>query len=131
VVPVAASTAASASRPEIAANATLVPAAEREALVLEAVRVLVRATASEIAERSGQPNGSVAVALRGLVARSQVAKTRTARGAEYSLVSTGSVRPFKRARAAGDAGGAVNTGGAPMPPANMGAGATITRETAR
>jgi sugar-specific transcriptional regulator TrmB len=60
----------------------------------------VRATAAEIAERSGHPNGSVAVTLRGLVARGVVAKTETARGIEYSLVSAGSVQPFKRTRRA-------------------------------
>jgi sugar-specific transcriptional regulator TrmB len=79
-------------------STSVAPAPEREVLVLEAVRVLVRATASEVAERSGQPNGSVGVALRALVARGVVAKARTGRGTEYSMVSTGSVRPFKRAK---------------------------------
>jgi DNA-binding IclR family transcriptional regulator len=56
-------------------------------LVLDAVRALGRATANEVAERSGQPNGSVAVALRSLVARRLVARTETARGIEYTVVS--------------------------------------------
>jgi len=64
------------------------PAPEREVRVLDAVTALGRATAAEIAERCGQPNGSVAVALRGLVARGLLAKTETARGFEYGLAST-------------------------------------------
>lgn len=92
-------TASSADTASVTASA--VP--EREALVLDAVRALVRATAAEIAERSGQPNGSVYVTLRGLVARGLVAKTETARGIEYSLVSAGRVQPFKRAKRAGAA----------------------------
>jgi hypothetical protein len=60
-------------------------ATDREALVLDAVRSLVRATAGEVAERCGQPNGSVYVALRALVAHGQVARTKTAKGVEYSL----------------------------------------------
>jgi sugar-specific transcriptional regulator TrmB len=79
-------------------------APEREVLVLDAVRSLGRATTKEVAERSGQPNGSVGVTLRALVARGQLAKTRTGRGAEYSLVSTGSIRPFKRAKPTNIAG---------------------------
>jgi hypothetical protein len=61
----------------------------------------VRATAGEVATHSGQPNGSVSVALRALVARVQVARTETARGVEYSLVSPGDVKPFKRVKVAG------------------------------
>jgi outer membrane biosynthesis protein TonB len=72
---------------------------ERENAVLEAVRFLVRATTSEIAQRAGLPNGSAHVALRSLLAGGRVARSETARGNEYSLVSTGSVRPFKRAAA--------------------------------
>jgi sugar-specific transcriptional regulator TrmB len=53
--------------------------------VLDAVRSLVRATAGEVAERCGQPNGSVYVALRSLVAQGLVARAKTARGIEYSL----------------------------------------------
>ena len=84
-------------------SAPAAPLPQREALVLDAVRFLVRATASEVADRTGQPNGTVGVALRGLVARGLVAKTRTTHGAEYSLVSTGSIPPFKRAKRAGAA----------------------------
>ena len=43
------------------------------------------------------PNGSVYVALRTLVARGRVARNGATRGAEYSLVSSGEIRPFKRA----------------------------------
>lgn len=85
------------SSPAIMSSATAAPGPEREALVLYAVRALVRATAGEVAGRSGQPNGSVSVTLRALVAQGQVAKTQTQRGTEYSLVSPGSVRPFKQA----------------------------------
>jgi hypothetical protein len=76
---------------------------EREARVLDAVRALGRATAIEVAERSGQPNGSVVVTLRGLVARGLVARAKAAGGVEYSLVSTGSVRSFQRVRVLGAA----------------------------
>jgi hypothetical protein len=41
--------------------------------------------------------------VRGIGRLRQVAKTRTTHGAEYSLVSTGSVPPFKRAKRAGAA----------------------------
>jgi hypothetical protein len=68
--------------------------------VLEAVRSLARATASEVAQRTGLPNGTVYVVLRALVVASRVAKTDSMRGVEYSLVSNGSIRPFKRTRAA-------------------------------
>jgi hypothetical protein len=70
----------------------------REALVLDTVRALLRATAGEIAARAGQPNGSTYVTLRALVGRGLVARTETSRGVEYGLVSTGEVRPFKRNR---------------------------------
>ena len=43
-------------------------ASASEARVLDAVRALGRATASEVADRTGHPNGSVVVALCGLVA---------------------------------------------------------------
>ena len=79
---------------------TAASTSEREAVVLETVRALVRGTATEIATRSGLPNGSVYVALRALVTRGRVARAETARGVEYSLVSTGEIRPFKRVRAA-------------------------------
>jgi hypothetical protein len=71
-------------------------ASEREAKVLDAVRFLVRATAGEIAQRTGLPNGTVYVVLRSLVTTGQVAKSDTSRGVEYALVSTGGIRPFKR-----------------------------------
>lgn len=73
---------------------------DREAVVLETARCLVRGTAAEIATRSGLPNGSVYVALRALVARGRVARAETARGIEYSLVSAGDIRPFKRVKVA-------------------------------
>jgi hypothetical protein len=82
-------------------------AAEREALMLESVRTLVRATAGEIAQHGGLPSGTAYVVLKQLITNGRVAKTETARGVEYSLVSTGAVRPFKRSR-----GGAVETAGA-------------------
>ena len=72
------------------------PIPEREQLVLAAVQALGRATAAEIAGRSGQPNGSVAVTLRALVARGLVAKAGTGRGIEYSLVSAGRGRAMER-----------------------------------
>jgi hypothetical protein len=73
---------------------------DRETVVLDTVRSLVRATATEIATRSGLPNGSVYVSLRALVGRGRIARAETARGVEYSLVSSGEIRPFKRVRAA-------------------------------
>lgn len=75
-------------------------AAEREALMLESVRTLVRATAGEIAQHGGLPSGTAYVALKQLIANGRVAKIETSRGMEYSLVSTGAVRPFKRSRGA-------------------------------
>jgi uncharacterized membrane protein len=75
--------------PATPSSASPAPLPEREALVLDAVRVLGQATAGEVAARSGQPNGSVAVALRSLVARGLVAKSRAARGTEYGLTSAG------------------------------------------
>jgi hypothetical protein len=68
--------------------------------VLDAVRSLVRVTAGEIARHTALPNGTVYVLLRSLVARGRVAKTATARGVEYSLVSSGGILPFKRVKAA-------------------------------
>ncbi len=82
-------------------------AAEREALMLESVRTLVRATAGEIAQHGGLPSGTAYVVLKQLITNGRVAKTETARGVEYSLVSTGAIRPFKRAR-----GGAVESAAA-------------------
>jgi hypothetical protein len=82
-------------------------AAEREALMLESVRTLVRATAGEIAQHGGLPSGTAYVVLKQLITNGRVAKTETARGVEYSLVSTGAIRPFKRAR-----GGAVEAAAA-------------------
>ena len=84
--------------------------------MLDAVRSLVRATAGEIAARCGRPNGSVYVALRALVTRSQIARTETARGIEYSLVSPGGVRSFKRARASAPKAPTDVTGGKPPAP---------------
>jgi hypothetical protein len=83
---------------------------QREALVLDTVRLLVRPTAGEIVQRTGLPNGSVHVALRALLAGGRVVRTATARGKEYSLVSAGSVKPFKRPQPAANGallGGAV------------------------
>ena len=82
-------------------------AAEREALMLESVRTLVRATAGEIAQHGGLPSGTAYVVLKQLITNGRVAKTETARGVEYSLVSPGAIRPFKRAR-----GGAVEAAAA-------------------
>lgn len=82
-------------------------AAEREAIMLESVRTLVRATAGEIAQHGGLPSGTAYVVLKQLITNGRVAKTETARGVEYSLVSTGAIRPFKRAR-----GGAVESAAA-------------------
>jgi hypothetical protein len=61
------------------------PAAEREVRVLDAVRALSRATAGEVAEHARQPNGSVVVTLRALVARGLVVRTKTDRGMEYGV----------------------------------------------
>ena len=47
---------------------------EREAAALQAVRVLVRATAGEVAQVCGLANGTAYVALRSLVASRRVAK---------------------------------------------------------
>ncbi len=77
------------SPPAETAREAAAPLPEREALVLSAVRDLARATAAEIAGHCGQPNGSVAVALRGLAARGLVAKAESARGYEYTLASAG------------------------------------------
>jgi len=91
-----------AAPPQTASAGAASPEAQdtgREALVVEAVRSLVRATASEVAQRTGLPNGSVYVLLRALVGAGRVAKTDSMRGVEYSLVSSGSVRPFRRTRA--------------------------------
>jgi hypothetical protein len=85
-------------------------AAEREALMLESVRTLVRATAGEIAQHGGLPSGTAYVVLKQLITNGRVAKTETARGVEYSLVSTGAIRPFKRAR-----GGAVEAAATEQP----------------
>jgi uncharacterized membrane protein len=80
--------------PVTTSSAPAAPVPEREALVLDAVRALGKATASEVAERTGQPNGSVAVALRMLVARGLVARTKTERGVEYNVASNaGTVAP--------------------------------------
>jgi hypothetical protein len=68
-----------------------------ESAVLASVRQLGRATAVQVAAHSGRPNGSVAKTLKALVAKRDVARTSSTRGAEYSLVSPGSVQPFKRA----------------------------------
>src|SRR5262249_38282429 len=91
----------SSQKPEAQSN----PA--REALVLDALRSLVRATAREIAQHTGLPNGTANVLLRSLVAAKRVAKTDTLRGVEYSLMSNGSIQPFKRAKAVSVACGLV------------------------
>jgi Penicillinase repressor len=67
------------------------PAAEREARVLDAVRALARATAGEVAERARQPNGSVVVTLRALMARGLVVRMKTDRGMEYELAARAAV----------------------------------------
>jgi hypothetical protein len=96
-------------------------AAEREALMLESVRTLVRATAGEIAQHGGLPSGTAYVVLKQLITNGRVAKTETARGVEYSLVSTGAIRPFKRARGgAVESAAAVEQQEAPPPVASAG-----------
>jgi len=72
------------------------PVPVREAAVLDAVRFLVRASAGEIANRCGLPNGTVYVVLRSLMADGRVARTETATGSEYSLISAGGIHPFRR-----------------------------------
>jgi hypothetical protein len=67
------------------------PAAEREVRVLDAVRALSRATAGEVAEHARQPNGSVVVTLRALVARGLVVRIKTDRGMEYGLAPRAAV----------------------------------------
>jgi hypothetical protein len=71
---------------------------DREEMVLSAVRALVRPTASEVAGHCRLGTPVVHAALRALVASGQIARTETARGQEYALVSPGAVRPFKRSR---------------------------------
>jgi hypothetical protein len=96
-------------------------AAEREALMLETVRTLVRATAGEIAQHGGLPSGTAYVVLKQLITNGRVAKTETARGVEYSLVSTGAIRPFKRARGgAAEAAAAVEQSQEPTPSVSAG-----------
>jgi hypothetical protein len=89
-----------AASPPSAATPEAQDGSVREALVFEAVRSLGRTTSSEIALRTGLPNGTVYVLLRSLVAAGRVARTDSMRGVEYSLVSSGSIQPFKRTRAA-------------------------------
>jgi DNA-binding IclR family transcriptional regulator len=67
------------------------PVAEREVRVLDAVRALSQATAGEVAERAQQPNGSVVVTLRALVARGLVVRVKTDRGMEYGLSPSAAV----------------------------------------
>jgi Sugar-specific transcriptional regulator TrmB len=81
----------------VASTSNAVP--DREAAILAALGTLGRATAAEIARRCEQPNGSVSVVLRSLVARGQVAKTQTSRGMEYSLIPARSSQPFNRSKA--------------------------------
>jgi uncharacterized membrane protein len=71
--------------PVVTSSAPAAPVPEREARVLDAVRTLGNATASEVAERTGLPNGSVVVTLRALVARGHVARTKGDRGVEYRV----------------------------------------------
>lgn len=73
---------------------------DRKAQVLEAVRALVRPTAREVAEHCGMPTAAVYVPLRTLVETGKLAKMDTARGQEYSLVSSGGVKPSKRIKRA-------------------------------
>ncbi len=81
-------------------TATGVSTSDREAVVLETVRSLVRGTATEIAARSGLPNGSVYVAPSRARGSRPRGESRDSEGAEYSLVSSGGIRPFKRVKAA-------------------------------
>ena len=70
----------------------------RQEQVLEAIRTLVRPTPGEIANHCGLPVIAIHGLLRSSALSSQVAKTATARGIEYALVSPGDGRPFKRRR---------------------------------
>lgn len=97
-----------ATREEAPSSDRSQTSAEREAMVLDAVRFLVRGTAAQIAQRCGLPNGTVYVVLRALVTSGKVAKTETASGLQYGLVSTGGIRPFKR----------VSSGASVPPPAS-------------
>ena len=81
-------------------------------MVLSAVRTLVRPTAAEIADHCRFAAHLVHASLRALVTAGQIAKTETARGQEYALVSPGAVRPFKR-RKTGPAAGESKPGGTP------------------
>lgn len=90
---------------------------DRETLVLDAVRTLIRPTAGEIAQQCGLPNGSAYVVLRALVASGRVAKIEAARGQEYSLTSTGGIRPFKRSKErAPEPAPSASTATGPEPP---------------
>ena len=71
---------------------------ERDGMVLSAVRALVRPTASEVAGHCHLATQAAHASLRTLVASGQIARSETARGQEYSLVSPGAVRPFKRSK---------------------------------
>ncbi len=106
---------APAPEPEAAATEEPQAPGERETAVLETVKLLVRATAGEIARQSGLPNGSVYALLRSLAIRGQVAKMETSRGIEYGLVSAGGIRPFKRPRSS-EPGPGSSPGAAGEPP---------------
>jgi hypothetical protein len=86
------------AEPDAAPPRPALGAAEREELVFQAVRSLVRPTAGEVSEACGLPYSVVYAELRSLMALRKIARIEAARGIEYSLVSTGDIRPFKRVR---------------------------------
>jgi hypothetical protein len=67
------------------ADSHTAPLTEREERVLGAVADLVRATAADVVDHAGLPNGSVTVALRALVARGRLVRRETPSGVEYAL----------------------------------------------
>jgi hypothetical protein len=69
----------------VAEDSHTAPVTEREERVLAAVADLVCATAADVVEHSGLPNGSVTVALRALVARGRLSRRETSSGVEYTL----------------------------------------------
>ena len=88
---------------------------ERDGMGLSAVRTLVRPTAGEVAEHCQLAVHLVHASLRALVTGGQIAKTETARGQEYALVSPGAVRPFKRTKT-GSAATEARVLPVPLPP---------------
>lgn len=67
------------------ADSHTAPLTEREERVLGAVADLVSATAADVVDHAGLPNGSVTVALRALVARGRLSRRDAPSGVEYTL----------------------------------------------